>query len=54
MLQHMSRSRGWNIRERVNRNVGNEIEMGMEIPNDQVTDIASIAEAKGIGHRHLR
>jgi hypothetical protein len=32
MLQHVTRSRGWNITERVNDNVGNEIELGMEIP----------------------
>jgi hypothetical protein len=32
MLQHVTRSRGWNIMERVNDNVGNEIEVGMEIP----------------------
>jgi hypothetical protein len=32
MLQHVTRSRGWNIIERVNGNVGNEIELGMKIP----------------------
>jgi hypothetical protein len=32
MLQHVTRSRGWNITERVNGNVVNEIELGMEIP----------------------
>jgi hypothetical protein len=32
MLQHVTRSRGWNITKRVNGNVGNEIELGMEIP----------------------
>jgi hypothetical protein len=32
MLQHVTRSRGWNITERVNDNVGNEIELGMVIP----------------------
>jgi hypothetical protein len=32
MLQHVTRSRGWNITERVNGNVGNKIELGMEIP----------------------
>jgi hypothetical protein len=31
MLQHVTRSRGWNIIELVNGNVGNEIELGMEI-----------------------
>jgi hypothetical protein len=31
MLQHVTRSRGWNITERVNDNIGNEIELGMEI-----------------------
>jgi hypothetical protein len=32
MLQHVTRSRGWNITELVNGNVDNEIELGMEIP----------------------
>jgi hypothetical protein len=32
MLQHVTRSRGWNIMERVTGNVGNEIELGMVIP----------------------
>jgi hypothetical protein len=32
MLQHMTRSRGWNITERINGNIGNKIELGMEIP----------------------
>jgi hypothetical protein len=32
MLQHVTRSWGWNIMERVNDNVGNEIELGMGIP----------------------
>jgi hypothetical protein len=32
MLQHVTRSRGWNIMERVNGNVSNEIELGMVIP----------------------
>jgi hypothetical protein len=31
MLQHVTRSWGWNITERVNGNVGNEIELGIEI-----------------------
>jgi hypothetical protein len=31
MLQHVTRSRGWNITERVNGNIGNEIEQGMVI-----------------------
>jgi hypothetical protein len=31
MLQHVTRSRGWNITEQVNGNVGNEIELGMVI-----------------------
>jgi hypothetical protein len=32
MLQHVTRSQRWNIMERVNGNVGNEIELGMVIP----------------------
>jgi hypothetical protein len=32
MLQHVTRSQEWNIIERVNGNVGNEIELGMVIP----------------------
>jgi hypothetical protein len=32
MLQHVTRSRGWNITERVNGNVGNKIELCMVIP----------------------
>jgi hypothetical protein len=32
MLQHVTRSREWNIMARVNHNVGNEIEHGMVIP----------------------
>jgi hypothetical protein len=32
MLRHVTRSQGWNITERVNDNVGNEIELGVEIP----------------------
>jgi hypothetical protein len=32
MLQHVTRSRGWNITEWVNGNIGNKIELGMEIP----------------------
>jgi hypothetical protein len=32
MLQHVTRSRGLNITERVNDNIGNEIELGVEIP----------------------
>jgi hypothetical protein len=31
MLQHVTRSRGWNITSRVNGNVDNEIELGMVI-----------------------
>jgi hypothetical protein len=31
MLQHVTRSWGWNIMERVNDNVDNEIELGMVI-----------------------
>jgi hypothetical protein len=31
MLQHVTRSWGWNITERVNGNVGDKIELGMEI-----------------------
>jgi hypothetical protein len=32
MFQYVTRSQGWNIIERVNGNVGNKIELGMEIP----------------------
>jgi hypothetical protein len=32
MLQDVNRSRGWNITERVNDNIGNKIELGMVIP----------------------
>jgi hypothetical protein len=32
MLQHVTRSRGWNIMERVNDHIGNKIELGMVIP----------------------
>jgi hypothetical protein len=32
MLQHVTRSRGWNIMEQVNGNIGNKIKLGMEIP----------------------
>jgi hypothetical protein len=32
MLQHVTRSRGWNITERVNGNIDNEIEVVMVIP----------------------
>jgi hypothetical protein len=32
MFQHVTRSRGWNITEQVNKNAGNEIELGMVIP----------------------
>jgi hypothetical protein len=49
MLQHVTRSREWNITERVNGDVGNEIELGIVIPR-QVSDIASIAKTNGIGH----
>jgi hypothetical protein len=31
MLQHVTRSQGWNITEQVNGNVDNKIELGMEI-----------------------
>jgi hypothetical protein len=31
MLQHVTRSRGWNITEQVNGNIDNEIELGMKI-----------------------
>jgi hypothetical protein len=31
MLQYVSSSRGWNITELVNGNVGNQIELGMKI-----------------------
>jgi hypothetical protein len=32
MLQHVTRSWGWNIMEQVNGNIGNEIELCIEIP----------------------
>jgi hypothetical protein len=32
MLHHVTRSWGWNITERVNDNVGIEIELGMVMP----------------------
>jgi hypothetical protein len=32
MLQHVTRSRAWNIMKRVKGNVGNEIGLGMVIP----------------------
>jgi hypothetical protein len=32
ILQHVTRSRGCSIMEQVNENVGNEIELRMEIP----------------------
>jgi hypothetical protein len=32
ILQHVTRSRGWNITKQVNGNIGNEIELGMVIP----------------------
>jgi hypothetical protein len=32
MLQHVTRSRAWNIMEKVNGYVGNEIELDIEIP----------------------
>jgi hypothetical protein len=32
MLQCVTRSRGWNITKQVNGNVGNEIELDMEMP----------------------
>jgi hypothetical protein len=32
MLQHVTRSRGWNIMELVNGNVSNKIELGIKIP----------------------
>jgi hypothetical protein len=35
MLERVTRSRGWNIMERVNGNVGNEIELGMVIDTSQ-------------------
>jgi hypothetical protein len=54
MLQHVTRSRGWNITERVNGNVGNEIELGMKIPMIKYRILQSITEAKGIGYRCLR
>jgi hypothetical protein len=54
MLQHVTRSQGWNITERVNGNVGNEIELCIEIPTIKSRILQSIIEAKGIGYRHLR
>jgi hypothetical protein len=53
MLQHVTRSRGWNITERVNGNVGNEIELGTEIPTIKSRILQSIVETKGIGHQRL-
>jgi hypothetical protein len=35
ILQHGTRSRGWYITERVNDNIGNEIELRMVIPTDK-------------------
>jgi hypothetical protein len=32
MLQYVTRTHRWNITERVNGNIGNEIELGMVIP----------------------
>jgi hypothetical protein len=32
MLQYVTMSLGWNIIDRVNGNIGNEIELGMVIP----------------------
>jgi hypothetical protein len=53
MLQHVTRSRGWKITKRVNGNVGNEIELGMEILTIKFW-ILQVIETKGIGHQHLR
>jgi hypothetical protein len=52
-LQHVTRSRGWNITERVNGNVGNEIELGMVIPTIKSRILQVSHKQKGIGHRHL-
>jgi hypothetical protein len=51
MLQHVTRSLGWNITKRVNSNIGNEIELGMEIQmiKSQMLQVSQ----KQIGHRHL-
>jgi hypothetical protein len=53
MLPHVTRSRGWNITERVNGNVGNEIELGMVIPTIK-SRILQLLQKKGIGHQCLR
>jgi hypothetical protein len=44
----------WNITERVNGNVGNEIELGMKIPMIKSQILQSNTKTKGIGHRRLR
>jgi hypothetical protein len=54
MLQHVTRSRGWNITKRVNNNVDNKIELGMKISMIKPQILQSITEAKGIGHQRLR
>jgi hypothetical protein len=46
MLQHVTSSRGWNITERVNDNVDNEIELGMEIPAIK-SRILQVSQSKG-------
>jgi hypothetical protein len=53
MLQHVTRSRGWNIIKRVNGNVGNEIELGIEIPMIKSRILQVSQKIKRIGHRHL-
>jgi hypothetical protein len=53
MLQHVTRSRGWNITERVNGNVGNETKLGMVIPRIK-SRMLQVLQKRGIGHRCLR
>jgi hypothetical protein len=48
MLQHVTRSRIWNIMERVNGDVSNKIKLGMMILT------IKYRRNKGIGHRRLR
>jgi hypothetical protein len=36
ILQHVTRSRGWNITKQVNDNISNEIELGMVIPRSSL------------------
>jgi hypothetical protein len=46
MLQHMTRSRGWNITEQINGNVVNEIELGTEILAIK-SQILQVSQSKG-------